>query len=355
VIDRFENPAALQFLWAAPVVVFIAWFMARETSRRMARALSAKLLPLLTASVSTTRRRIKLALEVGTLCLFAVALARPQSGASQQKVKSEGVEVMMLLDVSQSMLAEDVRPSRLEVAKKEMMRFVDLAGGNKIGLVAFAGSAVTLSPLTTDKSALNMFIESMSTTAVSAQGTDFRRALIEAKGAFERGGTDPGNDAVVSRVVLIVSDGEDNEAGASEMVQELTGQGVRIYSLAIGTERGGTIPVRDERGNLIGNLRDQSGKEVITKVVDRSLQDLAKAGRGQFYHLVFGGETVRQILADLDRLQKAQFDDAEITSYNEDYQPYLLLGLILAMIELLLGERKAKGRLWRGRFEVAKS
>lgn len=355
IADRFGNPAAFQFLWAVPVVAFIAWFMARESSRRMAKALSAKLLPLLTASVSTGRRRVKLLLELLALVFFAVALARPQSGASKQKAKSEGVEIMLLVDVSQSMMSEDVRPSRLELAKKEMMRFVDMAGGNKVGLVAFAGSAVTLSPLTQDKSSLKMFIESLSPTAVSMQGTDFRRALVEAKGAFERGGADTEDDAAVSRVVLVISDGEDNEAGSSEIIQTLADQGVRLYGLAIGTERGGNIPMRDERGNLVGTLRDKNGQEVITKVVDNSLRELAKAGRGQFYHLVFGGETVKNIVADIDRLQKSQFDDAEITSYNEDYQPYLALGLMLALIEILLSERKRHGRLWRGRFEVAKS
>ncbi|MGE3388295.1 MAG: VWA domain-containing protein [Bdellovibrionales bacterium] len=355
IADRFENPAALQFLWAVPVVWGLAWFMTRESSRQMAKALSKKLLPLLTASVSTGRRRLKLVLELAVLALFVTALARPQSGSSKQKVKSEGVEIMMLVDVSQSMMAEDVRPSRLELAKKEMIRFVNASGGNKIGLVAFAGSAVTLSPLTTDKSALNMFLESLSPTAVSSQGTDFRRALSEAKGAFERGGADTGDDSAVTRVILVVSDGEDNESGTSEIIKDLTGQGVRLYGLAIGTERGGAIPMRDERGNLIGNLRDRNGQEVVTKVVDKSLRELSDAGRGRFYHLVFGGDTVRQILADLDRLQKAQFDDAEITSYNEDYQPYLLLALILALIEILLSERRSKGRLWRGRFEVAQS
>jgi Ca-activated chloride channel family protein len=269
-------------LWWIPVLLGMAWFFTRVQRRRMTTAISEKLLPFLVASISSPRRRLKLAMQLAVLGFFVIALARPQAGESKQKVKSEGVEIMLLVDVSQSMLAEDVRPSRLELAKKEISRFIDLAGGDKVGLVAFAGSAVTLSPLTTDKTALKMFIDSLSPTAVSSQGTDFKRALTEAKNAFARGGVDPGDDGVVTRVVLIASDGEDNEPGALEVARELAGDGVRIYTMAYGTERGGAIPMRDDRGNLVGTLRDKTGAEVLTKVGGDALKNIAAEGRGQF-------------------------------------------------------------------------
>lgn len=355
IADRLENPAALQMLWWIPVLIFVAWLTTRTQRRRLAAAISVKLMPMLIASVSVPRRRVKTALQLLVLTFFVIALARPQSGETKQKVKSEGVEIMLLVDVSQSMMAEDVRPSRLELAKKEIARFIDLAGGDKVGLVAFAGSAVTLSPLTNDKAALKMFIESLSPTAVSTQGTDFKRALTEAKSAFARGGVDPGDDGVVTRVILIASDGEDNEQGALDVARELAGDGVRIYTMAYGTERGGVIPMRDGRGNLVGTLRDKTGAEVVTKVGGDALKNIATEGRGQFYHVTFGGEAVRSLLTDLGRLQKSQFDDAEITSYDEEYQTYLIIAILLALIELVLGERARKGRLWRGRFEVARS
>lgn len=355
IADRFENPAALQLLWWIPVLTVLGVMITKRRAKQFSTQISAKLLPLLTSSTSSKKRRFKLVLEFAVLALFAVALARPQSGESKQKVKSEGVEVMMLVDVSQSMLSEDVRPSRLELAKSELNRFVELSGGDKIGLVAFAGSAVTLSPLTNDKSALKMFLDSMSTTAVTTQGTDFKRALQEAKTAFERGGVDPGDDGQVARLILIASDGEDNEPGAMDLAKELAANGVRIFTLSFGTERGGQIPMRDERGNLVGYLRDKTGKEVISKVNDTTLRELAEVGKGQFYQVTFGSGTVKSLLGDLARLQKAQFDDAEVTSYNEDYQVYLALAILLALIEIAFSERKSKGRLWQGRFEVAKS
>jgi Ca-activated chloride channel homolog len=355
IFDRLENPAALQMLWWLPAVAFGAWFFTKRARLRLARHISAKLVPLLTSSVSPARRRWKTVLQLVVLALFAVALARPQSGESKQKVKSEGVEIMVLFDVSSSMLAEDVRPSRLELAKKEVSRFIDLAGGDKMGLIAFAGSAVTLSPLTTDKQALKMFIDSLSPSTVSTQGTDFRRALSEAKSAFARGGVDPGDDGVVTRVILVVSDGEDNEQGAKDIARELSSGGVRLFTMAVGTVAGGTIPLRDDRGQTIGNLRDKSGNEVVSKVGGEALRELAEMGKGQFYHLTFGGEAVQAAIGDLGRLQKALFDDAEITSYDEIYQPFLLAAIVLALLEMILGERARPGRSWRGRFEVAKS
>src|SRR5262249_28233904 len=147
------------------------------------------------------------------LFFFVVALARPQSGEGKTKAKSEGLEIVLAVDVSNSMMSEDVRPSRLALAQKELARFLDTLGGDKIGLVAFAGSAILLSPLTNDKSALKMYLESLSPNSVSTQGTDFKKALSEAANALKRGGTDADEVPNVTRVIVVVSDGEDNEKG----------------------------------------------------------------------------------------------------------------------------------------------
>jgi Ca-activated chloride channel homolog len=352
-VSRLANPTALNLLWLIPVILFLAWYFARRQKGRIKNALGKELTPMLTSSVSIAKRRLKLILEVVVLALMIMALARPQSGESRQKVKSEGVEIILLVDVSQSMLAEDVRPSRLEFAKKELTKLLGVGGGHRYGLVAFAGSAVTLSPLTNDHSAIEMYLESLSPLTVSTQGTDFKRALEEAKGAFERGGIEGSPDTAVSRVVLVASDGEDNEAGSLAAARELAESGARIYTMAFGTERGGSIPVRDGRGNLVGTLKDKDGTEVVSKVGGKALEELAREGKGKFYHATFGGDTMKTFAHDLDQLQKAQFADAEITNYDEDYQGILLLAVLLGLIELVLGERFFGRRIWRGRFEGA--
>lgn len=349
---RFEDRAALQFLFLIPVMVLLIWWTTKRTRQIVTSQIAPKISDFLLRSVSSRKRRLKLILQCLALFFFVVALARPQSGESKQKAKSEGLEIMLALDVSNSMLAEDARPSRLELAKREIERFLDSLSGDKVGLVAFAGSAVTLSPMTTDKSAMKMFIESLNTNAVTTQGTDFRRALSECYLDLQRGGIDGDDDKSVTKVIVIVSDGEDNEKGAIDQAEKIAGEGIRIFALGVGTEQGGQIPMRDNNGNLLGYKKDKSGQTVITKSTGDSLKALAEAGKGTYQQITFGGDAVRNLKASIDQLQRTQMDTAEITNYNEHYQAFLFLGIVLALLELFLGERKAEGRIWKGRFEI---
>lgn len=353
--ERWASPSYFNYLWLVLLMWAVMVVMARRHGRNLVRVLGPKVAPLLTQSTSPTRQKWRWAFELSVLFFLVLGLARPQSGESTQKLKSEGVEVMFVVDVSQSMLAEDVRPSRLELTKQELLRFVEKAGGHKIGLVAFAGSSVLLSPLTTDKSAIQMFIESLSPIAVSSQGTDFKRALQEAKGAFERGGIDPGNEGVVGRLVVLVSDGEDNEKGAMDAAEELAKMGVRIFTLGVGTEAGAAIPLFNSRGQRAGYLQDKDGTQVITKATSESLKRLAEEGRGGFYQMTFGGDAIPQLLQDLDRMEKSEFDAAELKQYDERFQVWVFLALLVGLLEISWSVRKAKGRLWRGRFEVEQS
>ncbi len=350
---RFANPAALNLLVLVPLLLILLWAMSKRTQAVLQSAFASKVTNYLIRSLSLSRRRLKTTLQVLALFFFVMALARPQSGEGRQKAKSEGLEIVLAVDVSNSMLAEDVRPSRLELAQKELSRFIDSLGNDKIGLVAFAGSAVLLSPLTTDKSALKMFIESLSPEAVSTQGTDFKKAISEAYQALHRGGLgEDSEDPNVARVIVIASDGEENEKGGLDAAQKVANEGIRIFTLGFGTEAGGQIPVRDKHGQLVGYKKDRNGQVVITKSTGQALRELADAGKGSYQHVTFGSDAVLNLKAEIDRLQRAQLDTMEFTHYNEHYQSFLLLGLLLAMIELALGERKGEGRLWRGRFEV---
>ena len=350
---RFAEPSALQLLWLVPAIVAMFVYTERRARRRMARALGDRVFAVLTASVSPQRKRLKLALQCLALVFFIVALARPQHGKSERQVKSEGIEIMVAFDVSTSMLAEDVRPSRLQQAKSEVERFLDLLSGDKVGLVAFAGSAVLVSPLTTDKAALKMFIESLSPISVETQGTDIAKALREARSAFERGGADPGEGARMTRVVLLISDGESHEPGALEEARLMAGEGIRIFSMSIGTERGAPIPLRDERGYIQGYKRDKSGKEVVTKTNSAAIKEVATAGKGSFYRASFGGAEARMLKQDLDKLEKAEFDTDVAIDYNERYQIFLLIGMFFAFADMALSERRKVKGIWKGRFMAA--
>jgi Ca-activated chloride channel family protein len=350
---RFANPSAFILAWFIPLLIVMVVALEKRGQRRLVKTIGCKITPFLSASVSKTKRRLKLVLRCFSLALFVTALARPQLGASTQVVKAQGVELVIAIDVSNSMLTEDVKPSRLEHAKAEVSKLLDMLSGDRVGLVAFAGSAVLLSPLSSDIGSLKMFVEGLSTESVNTQGTSFQAALDEAKGAFERGGIEGDENLKVTRVILLISDGEDQEKGAVELAQKLAIDGTRIFSIAFGTERGGPIPMRDERGFLSGFKRDKSGQNVISQVHGDFLRELAKIGKGAFHHATFGGMEAREVKADLDHLEKAEFASSMSTNYDERFQFPLFLGLLCAFVEFILGERRGVGRLWRGRFEVA--
>lgn len=350
---RFANPHAFVWLWCIPVLVVLVLALEIRGRRRLAKAFGGRIAPFLSSSVSPLKRRLKLLFRCLAIFFFIAALARPQMGKSTQEVKAQGVELVIVVDVSNSMLTEDVKPSRLEQAKAELSKLIDMLSGDKVGLVAFAGSAALLSPLTTDVGSLKMFIEGLSTQSVATQGTNFHDALDEAKNAFERGGIDSDENVKVTRVVLLISDGEDQEKGAAQLAQQMARDGMRIFSIAFGTERGGPIPMRDERGFLAGFKRDKSGQNVISQVHGDFLRELAHIGNGSFHHATFGGMEAREVKADLDKLEKAEFASSMTTNYDERFQIPLFFGLVCALIEFMLGERRSTGRIWRGRFEVA--
>lgn len=349
---RFENIAAFNYLWLIPVIVVIGFFFDRRSRQVLQSAIGKRLYPFLSSSVSSKKRAIKNILQLLVIFFFVLALARPQMGESQQEVKSEGVEIIFAVDVSESMTAEDVKPSRLAQAKSELSRLIDLMPGNKVGVVAFAGSAALLSPLTNDPGAIKMYLESLEPSSVSTQGTNFTEALRISKEAFERGGVSTDNTVKVTRVVLIASDGEDHEQGALDEAKKMADEGVRIFSLAYGTEKGGAIPVRDGMGFLKGYKKDRQGQTIITTVKGDALRALAEAGKGSFYFATFGGDQTKLLVEDIGKLERTQFDTTMAVQYEERFQMILFIGILLALLEIFLGERRHSFRFWKGRYEV---
>lgn len=351
---RWGNPEILIYLWL-PIILLVVFTLREQWSQRtLLKALGQKLSPVLLRSYSPARRRLKTVLLLLALTCFILSLARPQLGSRMDKIKSEGVELVIAMDVSTSMLAEDVKPSRLEHLKSEMSRLFDLLGGDKVGLIAFAGSSVLLSPLTPDKSALKMYLEGLSPFTVETQGTDVHKALLEARDAFDRGGVDPDEGAKVTRVILVASDGEDHEEGAIEEAKKLLKDGYRVFTVAFGTERGGPIPLRDERGMLRGYKKDRQGNVVNTSTKGKFLRDLAQAGGGSFFHAAFGAGEARAIKEDLDKLQKTEFASELATQYDEKFQIPLGIGLVFSFLGFILGDRRKNAKIWRGRFEAAR-
>jgi Ca-activated chloride channel family protein len=349
---RLANPEVLNLYWLVLVFFVFGLWRLKANQKKISNAFGERISPLLISSVSHGKRRAKLILQTLALVFFVLAAARPQMGESMQEVKAEGVEVMILVDVSESMLAEDVKPSRLEQAKLELSRLLDLMPGNKVGVLAFAGSATLLSPLSTDPGALKLYLESLQPNMVSSQGTDFEKAFAEAKAAFDRGGVVADDTTKVTRVILVASDGEDHNPGDLKVANELAAAGTRIFTFAYGTEKGAPIPVRDRMGYLSGYKKDRQGQTILTQVKGDTLRELAKAGQGSFYHASIGGNHLKDLVEDINALEKSEFESQIATQYEERFQIVLFFGLLLALAEFFISERKAPFRLWKGRFEV---
>lgn len=348
---RFYNDSLFWLLLCIPVLVLLQISGTTFQKKKMQKLFGSKMYSYLTASVSTSKRKWNLILKGLSFLFMVTALARPQMGEKSETVKNEGVEIIYAVDVSESMLAEDLKPSRLEQAQLQLSRLLELMPNNKVGVLAFAGSAALISPLTQDIGALKMYISSLTPSMISTQGTDFKRALEVADKAFEEGGVTKDENHHVTRVVLFVSDGEDHEPGAVEKVKELAQKGIYIFSLAFGTEKGGAIPVKDNRGYLKGYKKDRSGQTVISSVHGEALKKLAEAGKGTFYFANFGEDYLSKVVADISKLEKATFKSTSVTQYGELYQPFLFVSFLLALLSLILGDRRNQFRLWKGRFE----
>jgi Ca-activated chloride channel family protein len=349
---KWGNYQAFYFLILVVVFVCIYFLFEKYFSLKLKKAFGKKVADYLTQSLSLPKRRLQVALQAVGLIFIIVALARPQAGESQQQIKSEGIELLIVADVSDSMMAEDVKPSRLTQMRIELSKLLELIPGNKIGIIAFAGSSALLSPLTSDPNALRMYIDSLDVNSVSSQGTNFETALSYAKEAFEKGGVTQDNSARTTRVILVVSDGEDQEKGALDTAQKLAQDGIRIFTMAYGTEKGGAIPVRDSFGNSVGYKKDGSGQTILTQVKGDFLKSLADAGGGQFYFAYFNGDHLRKFVDDIGNLEKTEFQSSVMTQYEEKFTIPLLIGILFVLISLFISDRKSKNAILKGKYET---
>lgn len=271
------------------------------------------------------------------------ALARPQWGESEEVMKTTGLDIMLVVDVSTSMQAEDVVPSRMKKAQHFMRRFLERAQGDRVGLVAFAGNSTLLSPLTTDLDYVAETVGSLSTDSVTAQGTDIGSGLETALKALDRGAEDTSGketQAPVSRSIVVISDGEDNEDRINEMVANLKKENLKVFVFGVGTEKGGQIPIRDPDGQTVGYKRDRSGKAVISQFNPKSLSKLAADADGKFWRITPSENELDDLMSELGSLARGEFAEKRVTIRKERFQWPLGLAILFLFIELGLPSRK---------------
>ena len=341
---RFADPAWLWSLALVPLLALLLGMAASARRRALQRFADPELARALTESVHAVARRWKGGLQLLTVALLAVAVARPQFGNRVETVRSVGQDIVVAVDLSRSMLAEDVVPSRLERARLAIFRLLEGLDGDRIGLVAFAADAFVQSPLTIDYAAAGMFLRAMHPDLMPVQGTDLGAALRVSADALEEAARE-------ARVLILVTDAEDHEETYPEELARLRELGVRLHVVVVGSNEGVPIPVFDEAGNRQGFLRDEDGAVVTTRVGEATLTSLAREAGATVVRAAPGSSDFEDFVDAVAAGEGDEFDALEVTRFEEQYQIFLGLALLMLVAELLIPERRRVRHEWRGRFE----
>jgi Ca-activated chloride channel family protein len=317
---------------------------ARRRTSLLKRFGDAELVSRLTASVSRRARLIKQGLVVGALALLALSMARPQFGTRVETVRRRGQDIMVAVDLSRSMLAEDVTPNRLDRARLSILRLIRSLDGDRIGLVAFAGDAFIQSPLTADYTAAAMFLDAMEPEMMPVQGTDLGEALRMSLDALDEAARE-------DRIVVLVTDGEDHEGLWEEQLQRARESEVQIHTVGIGSVEGVPIPESGTTGGRQGFKRDEEGNVVTTRLDESTLREVAETTGGQFVRVAPGTTGFEDLVDQIAAGQGEELDTREITQFEEQYQLFLALGFVMLLVESLITERRRATAEWSGRFQ----
>lgn len=326
---RFGEPIYLYLLFVLPVLVALYLYSNWRRRKKIRQYGDPALLAHLMPTVSKYRPDVKFWLVFAALTMVIFMLARPQFGSKMETVKRQGVETVVALDISNSMLAEDVTPSRLEKSKKLISRLVETFNNDKVAMIVFAGEAFTQLPITSDYISAKMFLETISPSLISTQGTDIRGAIDLALKSFTP------NEGV-GRAIVLITDGENHEGGALEAAQQAAKQGIRVFVLGVGSPDGAPIPT----GNNNEYRRDKDGNVIITRLNEQMCQEIAKAGNGMYVRVDNTNNAERALNAEINKLAKADVETQVFTEFDEQFQVLAWLALILLVADLMLLERK---------------
>ena len=340
---RFVSTEILFGLLLIPALGAFFWGTRQARKRALNQFGDLELVQKLSATLSRRGRAAKSILVLVAVGFLILALARPQFGTRVETVRSEGQDVMVALDVSRSMLAEDVAPNRLERAHLEIMRILQRLDGDRIGLVAFAGNAFVQSPLTVDYGAAALFLNAMDPDLIPIQGTNLGEALTVALDAFEEGTRD-------QRVLIVVTDGEDHEGEIEEALQRTLDEGVQIHTVGIGSLDGVPIPEFDASGVRSGFIRDEGGAVVTTRLDESTLERVAQATGGRYFSALGPGANLDPLIEEITGGEGRELEAREITQFDEQFQVFLGLALVLLLAEGLIPERRRRKEAWAGRF-----
>ena len=321
---RFEDPIYLWLLLLVPVLVLVALLGHRKRKKQLKAFGDPELLKDLMPDVSAYRPWVKLGLAVFAFALLVVMLARPQMGTKITHEKRNGIEAVIAIDVSNSMMAQDVVPSRLEKSKLLIENLVDHFTHDRIGLVVFAGDAFVQLPITTDYVSAKMFLQNIDPSLVATQGTDIAKAINLSMRSFSQ-------QKDIGKAVIVITDGEDHEGGALEAAKAANDKGVRVFILGIGSTKGAPIPLQEG-----GYLTDRNGQTVLTALNETMCKEIAQAGKGTYIHVDNTNDAQEKLNDELAKLQRADTQAVIYSEYGEQFQAVCIIVIILLIAEILI-------------------
>ncbi len=330
---RFENDI---FLWAIlgiiPLILIVFLFIQNWRKRKLRQFGNEEIVKRLMPNVSKTLPIIKFTLYALAMVSLLIGLANLQFGTKVEEVKREGIDLMIALDVSNSMLAEDLSPNRLERSKRAIFQLIQKLHNDRLGIIVFAGDAYVQLPITTDYSSAKLFLETIGTDIVPTQGTSIGAAINLAMESFDfENGT--------SKSIIVITDGENHEDDAKEAASEASAKDVLVHTIGMGSEKGGPIPVY-KNGAQIDFRKDNQGNTVVTKLNETMLKEIAAAGNGSYVRASNANAGLGIIMEEIDKMEKKEFGSKSFKDYEDRFQIFLIIALILIIIEYFISNRR---------------
>lgn len=339
---RFVHSEYLYALALLPLLVAAYWYLARVRRRAMGRFGKEATLARIAGDASGAKRLAKFLLLVVAVGLLVLGLANPQVGTRMEEVKQEGVDIFIALDVSLSMKAEDIKPSRLDKAKFEIQNLIDRLSGDRIGLIVFAGEAYTQFPLTTDYSAANLFLDVVDVDVVPQPGTSIGSAIQRAMESFDF-------NEQTTKVVVIITDGENTEGDAFEAAEEAAKKGILLYTVGLGSPAGAPIPIYNASGQQTDFKRDRAGNVVVSKLDEEALERIANSASGKYFRGTSSQDELEEIYKSISVLQKKEFGVKQFTDFEDRFQWFLVPAALLLILELVITEKRSR---WLARWNL---
>lgn len=332
---RYEHIEYLNFLFGIPVLIIAILFYEKWKKKSLSLFGDHKLIKELMHSYSKRRTQIRNILTILIFTLLIIGIANPQVGTKMEEVKREGVDLIIAIDLSNSMMAEDIKPNRLERAKQAISRLIDKLEGDRIGLIVFAGEAYVQLPITTDYSAAKLFLSTVNTNIVPTQGTEIGKAIDLGVQSFDM-------ENAQNKAIIIITDGESHDEKAIESAQKANELGIITHTLGMGLSKGGPIPIYNKYGNRTGYRKDREGNTIVSKLNENLLQQIATAGKGTYVRANNSKAGLSTLFAEINKMEKKEIGTMVFTEYKDRFQLFLGIALLLLIIDLVLLGRKNK-------------